>query len=342
MREEVRVLDRAQVRRCAARLDPVAVTEDILRRHARGQVMLPAEGYMAWNNSEGAYSRSIAMLGALTGPDPVYGIKLINAAVSNPSKGIERAGGMSILFDPETARPCFLAEAGYLSALRTSAYTVASLRHLGPETFDAVSVIGCGALARAHLELIARYFPGVSRAHVFDVDPSRAELFREWATTHVPSVAVDTELSARSCAAASQVVITLTVSNEPYADHDWFRPGTFIAHVSLDDLREDVFAEAERLYVDDPELIAENPRRILGRLLQEGAIVPADGGITGSLGEVLTGKVSAARPTGGVVVSNPFGMSILDVGMVDAVRRTAEAEDIGTRIDLLGVAGETR
>ncbi|WP_063784291.1 hypothetical protein [Streptomyces sp. SBT349] len=340
MPEKVRVLDRAQVRRCAARLDPVEVTEDILRRHARGQVMLPAEGYMAWNNSEGAYSRSIAMLGALTGPEPAYGIKLINAAVSNPSKGMERAGGMSILFDPETARPYLLAEAGYVSALRTSSYTVASLRHLGPETFDAVSIIGCGALARSHLALIARYFPDVGRAHVHDIVPERAAAFTEWAAAHVPSVTVRTEPSARSCAAASQVVITLTVSDRPYASHDWFRPGTFVAHVSLDDLREDVFVKAERLWVDDLGLIEENPRRILGRLLQERVVVAADGGITGSLGEVLTGEVPASRPTCGVVVSNPFGMSILDVGMVDAIGRTAEADGIGTRIDLLGAAEE--
>lgn len=341
MPEEVRLLDRAQVRRCAARLDPVAVTEEILRQHARGQALLPAEGYLAWHNSQGAHSRSVAMLGALTGPEPAYGIKLINASVSNPSKGMERAGGMSLLFDGETARPYFLAEAGYVSALRTSSYTVASLRHLGPEEFDAVSLIGCGAMARAHLALVHRYFPGVVVAHVHDVVPERAAAFRAWAAAHVPSVAVRVAPDARACAAASRVVITLTVSQEPYAGHDWFGPGTFVAHVSLDDLREEVFTRAERLWVDDLGLIEENPRRILGRLLQEGVVAAADGGVSGSLGQVLTGEVAAARPRDGVVVSNPFGMAILDVGMIDAIRRTAEAEGIGTRFDLLGEAEET-
>ncbi|MDX3229599.1 ornithine cyclodeaminase [Streptomyces sp. ME19-01-6] len=354
MPEEVLVLDRTQVRRCAARIDPVAVTEEVLRRHARAEVMLPAEGYMAWRNSEGAYSRSIAMLGALTGSDPVYGLKLINASVGNPSKGMERAGGISLLFDPETARPRLLAEAGYLSALRTAAYTVASLRRLGPESFDAVSVIGCGTLARAHLELIGRYLPQVTRVHAFDTDARRGAGFARWAAERGPAMRVESAPSARACVAASRVVITLTVSDKPYAEIDWFRPGSFVAHVSLDDLCEDVFAGAERLYVDDVQLIAENPRRILGRLLQEGAILPGDaevadparevrrGVVSGTLGEVLIGKVPAARPTDGVVVSNPFGMSILDVGMVNAIRGVAERDGLGTRINLLGTDGEAR
>jgi ornithine cyclodeaminase len=345
--EDIVVLDRVQARRCAAFIDPVAVVEDVLRRHAAGNVMLPAEGYMAWVNSAGAYSRSVAMLGGLTGDEPVYGLKLINASVSNPAKGLERAGGVSVLFDPETARPRFMVEAGYLSGLRTAAYTVLSLRHLGPEKFESVSLIGCGALARAHLELIARYLPTVSRACVFDIDPARARELAEWARMHTPTVMVEVAKSAWACTRASRVVVMLTVSDAPYANMEWFHPGTFVAHVSLDDLTEQVFVGAEAVYVDDVQLVEENPRRILGRLMQEGKILspPAElptGRIelSGTLGEVLLKKRKAMRPTRGVVVSNPFGMSILDVGMVHAIRRVAESHGLGERIDLVGQEGE--
>jgi N-[(2S)-2-amino-2-carboxyethyl]-L-glutamate dehydrogenase len=51
------------------------------------------------------------MQGGLTGERPIYGMMLINASVSNPAKGMERAGGLSFLFDPETARPVMIAEA---------------------------------------------------------------------------------------------------------------------------------------------------------------------------------------------------------------------------------------
>lgn len=65
---------------------------------------------------------------------------------------------------------------------------------------------------------------------------------------------------------------------------------------------------------------------------------PAPGGraLTRTLGDVLLGRVDARRPGDGVVVTNPFGMSILDVGLVGAIHRTAVAEGLGVRLDLIG------
>lgn len=92
----------------------------------------------------------------------------------------------------------------------------------------------------------------------------------------------------------------------------WLKPGTFVAHVSLDDLRANVFDGAGAIYVDDRRLVVENPRRILGALLRADTGRPR---ITGTLGEVLSGTAEAIRPGDGIVVSNPFGMSILDLAL---------------------------
>ncbi|QES47482.1 ornithine cyclodeaminase [Streptomyces venezuelae] len=350
--EQLLFLDRAAVRACAAGIDPVTAVEDVLRAHAAGRTELPAEGYLPWTNSQEAYCRSIAMLGSVGGADPAaptaYGMKLINAATSNPAAGRDRAGGVSFLFDPETARPAVLAEAAYLSALRTGAYTMSSLRHLGPEHFEAVSLIGCGAQARTHAELLARYFPAVRALHVHDLLPERAAAFAAWAGQRGLPFTVTPYARAAEAAAASTVVVTLTITDTGYLAPEDLRPGTFVAHVSLDDLLPEVFDRAQALYVDDVELIRENPRRVLGRLLGEGRVL-APGGATkpagaqpgatvirGSLGEVLTGAVPAERPGDGIVVSNPFGMAVLDVGLLARVYARAAAEGLGTRLDLLG------
>lgn len=44
----------------------------------------------------------------------------------------------------------------------------------------------------------------------------------------------------------------------------------------------------------------------------------------------------AERPGTGVVVSNPFGMAVLDVGLLARVYARAAADGHGTRLDLLG------
>jgi N-[(2S)-2-amino-2-carboxyethyl]-L-glutamate dehydrogenase len=98
---KIRLLDRAAVRACLTAVDPVAVVDQVLRCHATGRTDLPAEGHLRWVNAEAAPCRSLAMLGALTGgvsgsDAPVLGIKVINAALSNPKRGLERAGGIGM------------------------------------------------------------------------------------------------------------------------------------------------------------------------------------------------------------------------------------------------------
>ncbi len=304
--------------------------------------MVPAEAYMEWSNRAGAECRSIAMPGGVWIQDePAYGMKIINASVSNPAIGLDRAGGLTVLFDRETARPWLLADAGYLSALRTTAYTLASLRHLGPEQCESVTIIGCGTLARAHLRMLARHQPELSHVYVYDSDPDRANTLEAWAARHLRTLTVKVCATARQAVAASSVLITLTTSRQPYIEYDWFRPPSFVAHVSLDDVTEQVFLKAEAVFVDDLKLVRDNPRRILGRLMADGKVCepspPATEGprgraITGTLGEVLLGRRQAIRPSEGVIVSNPFGMSILDIGLLARVADTAKAIELGRRV----------
>ncbi|MBO3740308.1 hypothetical protein [Actinoplanes flavus] len=328
--ESIRFLNRADVAVCLSKMDATEVVAQTLRDHTLGRTELPAEGYLSWSNSVGAYSRAIAMLGAVpSGGAMSYGMKLINASVSNPARGLERAGGLSFAFDPETARPAVVAEAGLLSAVRTAAYTVVSLRELGPESFGEVSFIGTGTLARVHLDAITAAFPAVRRAYVHDLDPARAAAFRDdlRGRSGLEVVVVD---SAERAAGAAPVLITVTTSNDPYIPARWLTAGQFVAHVSLDDLTEDAFRSAEGIVVDDRELIRENPRRIMGRLLQEGAV-----GDPPSLGEVLIGRRAARRPDRGYVISNPFGMAVLDVALIHAVAGVARETGGGQLLDLL-------
>ncbi|WNF01334.1 hypothetical protein PS467_41430 [Streptomyces luomodiensis] len=43
-----------------------------------------------------------------------------------------------------------------------------------------MTVIGCGAQARTHAELLTRYFPAVHTLHVYDLVPDRASMFAAW------------------------------------------------------------------------------------------------------------------------------------------------------------------
>jgi len=345
--DEIRIIDRDAVTRHLSELDPVAVVESTVLGHVQGHFDLPAEGYMTWTNGAGAYTRSIAMLGAVRQRDEwTYGIKLINASVSNPQVGMERAGGFTVLFDPETARPSTLVEAGYVSALRTAAYTMSTLRTIGPSEFTGVSLLGCGTVARMHVKLLSRYFPSVDEIHVHDIRADRASAFSAEITADLPELRVIVHDGPQECLAATDVLVTTTVSARPYVQPGWLSPDGFVAHVSLDDITADVFLDAAAIYVDDLDLVRDNPRRILGDMMRSGQVMSPDHAsapptgpgraLTGIYGEVLDGRREAIRPGRGVVVSNPFGMSILDIAMCHAIAQRAEEAGLGTCVDLLG------
>jgi N-[(2S)-2-amino-2-carboxyethyl]-L-glutamate dehydrogenase len=348
--QDLRILDRATVERCAASFNPMDVVESVLKNHANGSTVLPAEAYMEWTNKAEAHCRSVAMPGGIVvDGEPIFGVKIINAAVSNPAIGLDRAAGITMLFDPETARPRLMADGGYLSALRTAAYTLLSLRHLGPRKWESVSIIGCGTLAREHLRLLFQYYPGISGVYIYDTNPRRAEMLVAWAARQVPGSAVVSCATARQAVAASTVVMTLTTSRQPYIELGWFQSASFVAHVSLDDLTEEVFLNAEAVFVDDVSLVQDNPRRILGRLMAEGKLCePAYSRetsaccreISGTLGGVLTERCEAVRPRDGVVVSNPFGMSILDIGLLERVARVANAVGLGRAVPVFEVRND--
>lgn len=337
--EAMRVLTRGDVRACLTQVDAVAVVEDALVQHATGHSVLPPEAYLRWENSRSAYCRSLAMPGALgADPDRVIGLKVINAAVSNPEAGLPRAGGFTTLFDAETGRPRILAEGALISALRTAAYTMASLRHIGPAAFSTVAMIGCGNLASVHAELLKRYFPEARRLSLYDVRPQMAaEVARDWADDGDRVAVVHDNV--RAAVGGADVVVTLTTSNDPYIERSWLSDSAFLAHVSLGDLKAEVFTEASAIYVDDLALVQDNPRRVLGALLRDRLVspYPDDSGapfIAGTLGDVIRGSVARPGPDAAMVVSNPFGMSILDLALLRDVARIAEKDDRGVYLDL--------
>ncbi|MEQ0559934.1 ornithine cyclodeaminase [Amycolatopsis sp. NEAU-NG30] len=326
---EVTVLSRPDVRRCLAGIDPVEVVRATLAAHDRGESLLPAEAYLRWENSQGAYTRSIGMPGAVGG---VPGMKIINASVSNPAAGLDRASGIGLCFDPETARITTILEAGLLSAVRTAAVSAVGIEAAGYGEATSMSIVGCGAQGRMHAALLARRLPGLRSVALYDRTPEVA---------HRLAASLDLEVTvhddARSAVAAGEIAVFTTTADDGYVEADWPRPGALLVNVSLGDLTDEVFLGAGAVYVDDLDLVADNPRRPLGRLMGEGAISRPGGdgkAIDATLGGLLTGRYTAHGVVKPWAVLNPFGMGVLDVALYGAIAGQARRLGAGTAVRL--------
>ncbi|MDK0523769.1 ornithine cyclodeaminase family protein [Streptomyces sp. ML-6] len=346
-----RYLTRADVIEAARDVDIVEAVAQALRLHAAGQSVLPEEAYLGWTTPQGDSARLLAMPGALTrdGRPPVIGMKTINASIGNPERGMPRSQGFTLLLDPETARPLALMEAAYISAMRTAAVTALAVRHLAVENPRRLALLGCGALAQAHAALLLRTVPTLGRITLYDVAPDRAKSAAHRIASLPGAADVETVVAdgPREAVRDAEVVVPVTTVTRGYIEPDWLRPGTLVCHVSLDDLTEAAVLAAGTVLVDDWSLVRDDPRRLLGRMHRAGTLLGPDGtpreGVTarpgarrvdGTLGDVLTGGHPGRRDPDEIVISNPFGMSILDVAVADRIHAHAEAAGLGARLTL--------
>jgi N-[(2S)-2-amino-2-carboxyethyl]-L-glutamate dehydrogenase len=104
-----------------------------------------------------------------------------------------------------------------------------------------------------------------------------------------------------------------------------------------DDPLPEVFLRADKLYVDDSNLIAADEHRLLGRMLRGGTIArPGRRGgraIDGELGELLASGRRGRLHAGEIIVVNPFGLAIEDLAIAKHVYRHATLTGLGTTLD---------
>jgi ornithine cyclodeaminase len=337
----VRYLTRADVVRAARELDPVAVVREALALHAEGNTTLPDEAYLPWETGDGRFARSLALPGALWGARPALGVKLINSSLANPGRGLPRAQGLTVLFDRETAYPVAIMEAAYLSALRTSAYSALSVRLLGPPEPAKVAVIGCGALGEAHVRMLAPILPDAWYA-LHDTSPQR----RDALVAALRAEALDCRPADTAEAAVREagIVVTTTTTTTGYLPYGWLSPGALVAHVSLDDVLADVVRRSDLVVVDDWALVSADDRRLLGRMYRSGDLAGPKGQayrplessvrqVDATLADVVADRHPGRVSPDQIILSNPFGMGILDVALAAEVLRTAHHHDLGVLLD---------
>ena len=109
--------------------------------------------------------------------------------------------------------------------------------------------------------------------------------------------------------------------------------------MSLDDVLPEVVTGADLVVIDDWALIAADDRRLLGRMLREGTLAPPGESRPGArtVDATLADVVAGAHPGRGrdtdVILSNPFGMGVLDVALAADVYDAAVARDLGTVLE---------
>ncbi len=328
-------------------IDSVAVIREVFRMHWAGHTILPDEAYLTWINDKGESVRSLNMPSFVGGSLGVAGTKIINGNNANFKRGLSRASGLTLLYDNTSVRVRCIMEGAYLSSLRTASVTALAADLLQGNEIECLAIIGAGALAPAHIDLLVTRLPHLRHIRIFDLEAERiAFLQRELAPMlEASEVVLQPTTTAEEAIRVAQLIVPVTTTTTGYIPYEWLQPGSLLVSISLDDPLPEVVFKADKVIVDDWNLVKNDAKRLLGRMYREGKILgPNDPvevasndcrRIDAHLGEIVAGAKGGRGNRDEIILVNPFGLSVEDedVALAAYVYQAAQDLEIGVLLE---------
>lgn len=298
-------LDRERLAGLMALDDYLAAVEDAFRAHADGRTSMPMPLHI--DVEAGTFHAKAASVQL----DRNWVAVKVNANFpGNPARGLPTIQGAVLFFDGGNGRLLAILDSMEITARRTAAASALAAMHLARLDARTLTICGCGAQARPHLEAIAGV-RRLERVYAWDVDPGRAAA--------LAAVASEMGLTAsvagphREATLASDIIVTTTSSRTPFLGRDDVRPGTFIAAVGADnphksELQPDLFAAAT-LVVDHLEQAATMGD--LHHAIEAGTASRES--VHAELAEVVTGAKRGRTRDDEITLFDSTGLAIQDV-----------------------------
>lgn len=172
-------------------------------------------------------NQAIAPKGLLVGmpaymPDQLMSVKLVT--VFHENKTVPAHQATITLFDSETGTPVAFMDGEYITAMRTAAAAILSIKHLARKDSKRLAIIGAGVLGAAHLKMIET-LSGLDEIFIASKDFSKAQAMALRASN---AHAVD---SIHQAVSNADVVCLCTSSLEPVVQADWLKEGVHITSV---------------------------------------------------------------------------------------------------------------
>ncbi|WP_119303466.1 ornithine cyclodeaminase family protein [Dongia deserti] len=301
-----------------ALLDPSALLNALaegFRRLAAGRVQAPARPEI---RVPGA-GFSLAMPAWSEGMS--IAVKVVNVFDGNLALDLPSHLATITLFDPRTGSPRCMMDGTYITAIRTAASAILSVRELARRDSRTATVIGAGVQAREHLRLLplVAQFEYVRLASLRFADAQRL-------AAHFAGVTAiqDVESAVRT----SDVVCLATHAPESVIRTDWLRPGTHVTSVGYYPPRGELpfdLPRRHRLFVESSESFEPPP---VGCAELQG--VSADHGTP--LGDVLLGRRPGRESAAEITVYKAMGVAMEDLVAAELVYAEARRKGVGREV----------
>jgi ornithine cyclodeaminase len=174
--------------------------------------------------------------------------------------------------------------------------------------------------------------PNIQGAAVFDIRRDRAEAF---AAEMGGRLGLDIRVaeSAEEVCRQAEILVTATTNvTRPIVRDGWLMPGTYYAHVSAYECEYDVIRHADKVLVDDWDLVKARMYSTVALMWRDDEF--ADDDLYAEFGEVVGGQRPGRENDHEVIIFSPIGLALHDVAVANRIFQTAQSKDLGQRVTL--------
>ena len=257
----------------------------------------------------------------------VAAVKWVGSFPGNRDRGQPSTSALLVLSDPSDGRPLAVMDGRWLTVRRTAACSVLSARFLARRGARSLGVLGCGLLARAHVEAFREVLP-LEQVKAFDRHRDRANAFAEDVRRDhgVEATAHDT---VREVVEGMDLVLTagaIAQLADPPIAAGWLAPGAFACSV-------DYASPWSTGALAEVDLVSTDDRAQLEAARRSGPVsrLPA---VHADLAELITGRKPGRTAEGQRTLACNLGLALADVVAAELVYRRAREAGLGTGLPL--------
>lgn len=284
------------------------------------------EGFMALSAGQldvPPRNQAVAPKGLLVGMPACMPGKLMSAKlVTIFHENVPAHQAVIVLFDSETGTPVALIDGEHITAMRTAAGAILSVKHLARKNSKTIAIVGAGVLGNAHLKMIGT-LTGIEKIWIASRNLTHARALASRASN------TGTADSVREAVSHADVVCLCTSSPEPVIKTEWLREGVHVTSVGYrppgGELPQDL-VESSRIFVESKMAFDAPP---VGSAELQG-LNPESGT---ELGDVISKQRPGRRSDKEATVYKSMGHAMEDLVAANLVYRKAVSRGVGKTFD---------
>jgi ornithine cyclodeaminase/alanine dehydrogenase-like protein (mu-crystallin family) len=325
---KIRILSAADVRRALPMSEAIEAMRSAFGQLSANQADVPLRTRLQTDQG------LLLFMPAFLRQSREIGFKMVSLWGDNPAKGLPAVIALATVIDPDTGEPKALLNGEMLTAIRTGAGGGLATDLLARPDANVAAVFGAGVQARAQLEAACTVRP-IKEVRIFSRTPAKVEAFAADVAAWPDAPQVVVAGSRREAVTGADIVIAATTSEKPVFDGRDLSPGTHVTGVGsyaphMQEVDEETVRRAKIVVDSLQACLAEAGDLIVA--LEKNVISKLD--IHAELGQIVNGERPGRESHEEITFFKSVGVAVQDAAAANAVLRAAEAQGLGTVVDL--------